>query len=250
MEITAIIQARMGSSRLPGKVLMDICGKPVLWHVVNRISKSKYIGNIVIATSDDKTDDALSRFAENNGTYIYRGSQYNVLERYYKCACIYNASAIIRFTGDNVLVDPHIIDNGIEYFNRRKNVDYIYYREGLPVGMAVEIFTFRALETAYYEAVDSECLEHVTPYIYKNSEKYKIERVKCIGEDYNHLRWTLDTKEDYLLLSEIYGTLYKNERNIFYYEDILEQYKYHKEWQDLNSCVKQKKIIYNGEKLN
>ena len=250
MEITAIIQARMGSSRLPGKVLMDICGKPVLWHIVNRISKSKYIRNIVIATSDDKIDDAISRFAGNNGTYIYRGNQYNVLERYYKCACIYNTSVIIRLTGDNVLVDPHIIDNGIEYFNESGNLDYIYYREGLPVGMAVEIFTFRALEMAYYEAVDRECLEHVTPYIYKNSEKYKIERVKCIGADYSHLRWTLDTKEDYLLLSEIYGTLYTNERSIFYYEDILEQYKHHEKWQFLNSSVRQKKIIYSGENLN
>ena len=250
MEITAIIQARMGSSRLPGKVLMDICGKPVLWHIVNRISKSKYIRNIVIATSDDKIDDAISRFAGNNGTYIYRGNQYNVLERYYKCACIYNTSVIIRLTGDNVLVDPHIIDNGIEYFNESGNLDYIYYREGLPVGMAVEIFTFRALEMAYYEAVDRECLEHGTPYIYKNSEKYKIERVKCIGPDYSHLRWTLDTKEDYLLLSEIYGTLYTNERSIFYYEDILEQYKHHEKWQCLNSSVRQKKIIYSGENLN
>lgn len=246
MEITAIIQARMGSTRLPGKVLREICGKPVLWHIVNRVSGSDYLDKIIIATSDHPADDIIEQFTMGYKLDVYRGSQYNVLERFYKCAVQYKTDLVVRLTGDNALIDPHIIDLGIEYFIKETGTDYLYYREGLPLGMAVEIFTFQALETAYKEATDAECLEHVTPYLYKNS-KFNAKRVSGIGKNYSNYRWTMDTEQDYNLIKKIYENLYRNEEDIFYFEDILEQYLYHDEWSGINSGVKQIRVNYKGE---
>lgn len=246
MKIVAIIQARMESTRLPGKVLMDICGKPVLWHIVNRASKSENLEQIIIATSQNAADDAIEKVALANEWEIYRGSQMNVLERFYKCAVQYDADVIIRFTGDNTLIDPHIIDLGINSFKETPDIDYMYYREGLPIGMAVEIFTFRALERAYKEATDEECLEHVTPYLYKN-RVFKAKRMSATGVDYSYLRWTLDTLQDYELITSIYKVLYKNPENIFGFEDIIRQYPYHTEWIGINSDIKQVKVRYEGD---
>lgn len=246
MKVAAIIQARMESTRLPGKVLMEICGKPVLWHIVNRSLKSRYLEHVMIATSNNSADDKIYQFALNNSIDVYRGSQTNVLERFYRCALQYEPDIIVRLTGDNALIDPYIIDSGIEYFIQNEGIDYIYYREGLPLGMAVEIFTYQALKTAYDEAEDDECLEHVTPYLYKNS-KFNAKRVPGLGEDYSYLRWTLDTRQDYELITKIYETLYGNGERLFCFEDVIEQYKYHTEWKDINSNVEQVKVTYKGD---
>lgn len=246
MKIVAIIQARMESTRLPGKVLKEICGKPVLWHIVNRVSKSKYLEQIIIATSTNEADDAIEEFARENAIDVYRGSQLNVLERFYQCAVQYDADIIVRLTGDNTLIDSHIIDLGIDCFVKEADNDYMSYREGLPLGMVVEIFSFQALKTAYEEATDAECLEHVTPYIYKN-DKFHVKKVSGMGEDYSHLRWTLDTVQDYKLITKIYETLYREDDNIFYFEDIIEQYKHHKEWIKINESIGQVSISYKGE---
>lgn len=247
MRIIAIIQARMESTRLPGKVLIDLCGKSVLEHIVTRARKSKYINEVVVATSTNNADDAIEEFTKANNIQYYRGSQENVLERFYKCAKQYNPDIIVRLTGDNTLIDYQIIDEGIEYFIEKKNSDYIYYREGLPVGVAVEIFRFSALERAFMEADDSECLEHVTPYIYRNPEKFNSERVKVKGEDYSSLRWTLDTESDFELVSEIYNAVYLQNPQFSFY-DILEEYKKHPEWIEINSKIEQVKVKYEGEK--
>ena len=247
MKIMAIIQARMGSSRLPGKVLMNLCDKPVLWHIVNRIQKSWYINSIIIATSINREDDAIEQFAVKNNINVYRGNQTNVLERFYKCAKQYNPDIIVRLTGDNALIDPHIADQGIEYFISKKGLDYVYYREGLPLGMAVEIFSSQALEKAYAEAKDAECLEHVTPYMYLNQDKFKSERIHAIGKDRCSLRWTLDTRQDYELLTRIYEALYAEGEDLFYYEDILEEYQSHEEWMMVNSGIRQVGLTYKGD---
>lgn len=236
----------MGSTRLRGKVLMEICKKPVLWHIVNRASRSRHLEQIIIATSNDPVDDAIEQFAVVNETELYRGAQMNVLDRFYKCAAQYKADIIVRLTGDNALIDPGIIDLGIECFKRSPGVDYMYYREGLPLGMAVEIFTFQALKVAYENATDEECLEHVTPYLYKNSI-FNTKRISCIGEDYSRLRWTLDTAQDYRLITEIYKNLYKDDETIFSFEDVMEQYLYHEEWTGINSDIDQIKVKYQGE---
>lgn len=247
MKVIAIIQARMESTRLPGKVLKNISGKPALWHIVRRALRSRLLDNIIIATSENIADYPIYQFACDNGMEVFRGSQSNVLERFYKCAVQYKPDIVVRLTGDNVLIDSALIDAGIECFLRQKDLDYMYYREGLPLGMAVEVFTYQALQAAYSEANEPECLEHVTPYLYRNS-KFHTKRISSIGEDYSYLRWTLDTQCDYELITKIYKILYKNENSIFGMEDVLEQYQSHKEWEKINSDVEQVKVTYQGDK--
>lgn len=246
MNVVAIVQARMESTRLPGKVLQNLCGKPVLGHIVSRIENSKLINNIVIATSINSADNQIELFAKNNRIDYFRGSQLNVLERYYKCAVHYKADVIIRFTGDNALIDAEIVDEGIEYFLKHQSLDYLYYREGLPLGMAVEIFKFSALESAYKNAQSPECLEHVTPYIYKNDKLFKVERAKLVEPDYSNLRWTLDTIEDFELINCIYQELYYSKKS-FGYTDVIKAYRDHKEWLTINAKINQVKISYRGE---
>lgn len=244
MKIIAIVQARMGSSRLPGKVLMNLCEKPVLWHIVNRAKKSRYLESVVIATSEDSEDDKIEEFTRQYNLPVFRGSQNNVLERFYQCASQYEPDGIVRLTGDNALIDPHIIDEGIEYF-MGKNLDYLSYRNGLPLGMSVEIFTYRALKTAYLEATDKECLEHVTPYLYRNKNKFKVERAERVGADHSDLRWTLDTSQDYVLLQKIYERMYTDDENVFSYEEIIKQYT--DDWKATNAGIRQVEVQYKGE---
>lgn len=245
MKIIGIVQARMGSSRLPGKVLMNLCGKPILWHIVNRAQKSKYLASVIIATSNEMEDDKIENFALEHGIPIFRGSQDNVLERFYQCASKNEADCIVRLTGDNALIDPQIIDKGIEYFEKDKALDYLAYRDGLPLGMSVEILTYDALKTSYMEATDKDCLEHVTPYIECNQDRFQVKKAECIGTDHSDLRWTIDTTQDFELVQKIYEKMYTDDENVFSYENILKQYK--DEWKFINVGIRQKGITYTGE---
>ncbi|WP_310604074.1 glycosyltransferase family protein [Anaerosporobacter sp.] len=247
MKIVAIIQARMASSRLPKKILTDICGKPMLWHIVERVKQSSLINNVVIATSDEKEDDEVEIFANQYSIPYYRGSQLNVLDRFWKCANQYSTDIVVRLTGDNALIDSEIIDEALNVFIGQEKIDYLYYCEGLPIGMAVEIMKFSALTRAHDEASDMECLEHVTPYLYKNSDEFVSLRVKSKEDDHSELRWTMDTVEDKKLILSIYEVLYDKNR-IFHYKDILMAYKKHPEWAMINNEIMQKKVEYRGEK--
>ena len=245
MRILAVIQARMNSTRLPQKIMTPLCGKPMLWHIVNRVNRSGLIHQVVIATSLKPEDDIVESFANENNFFIWRGSQDNVLERFYDCATFYKADILVRLTADNALVDAGIIDAGITYFQKH-TYDYVYYREGLPIGMACEIFTYDALKRAYENASDAECLEHVTPYLYKNPHLFHVERVGCIGENLGFLRWTMDTESDKELITQIYNCIYTRKNN-FTYRGILEEYKIHPGWTQLNSSVEQVAVTYRGE---
>lgn len=248
MKIIAIIQARMESTRLPGKVLKTICGKPILQHIIERVRFSKYLDEIIIATSNHKADDAIERFANKYNISVYRGSQENVLQRFAECAKLYKADLIVRLTGDNTLVDSDIIDKGIETY-QEEELDYLYYQEGLPIGMAVEIFRYEALVRAYKEASDKECLEHVTPYLYKNEDIFKIKRSVCKDKQLQKLRWTIDTEEDLKLVEAIYNELYPKYQEKFNLEDIMLEYNQHPEWNKINNSVQQVKVLYQGEQL-
>ncbi len=247
-KITAIIQARMESTRLPGKVLKSICGVPILKHIVNRVSMSEMVDSIIVATSQNQADDVIEEFCVNNKILYFRGSQENVLQRFVDCANKYKSDIIIRLTGDNALIDSEIIDSGIKEFQCEGKVDYLYYKEGLPIGMAIEIFKYSALARAYKEAKDSECLEHVTPYLYKNPDKFIVKRSCCNNNDYSNLRWTIDTRSDFILVSNIYNVLYQQYGDKFHYNDIIKEYKKHKEWYRINDEINQVKIYYQGEK--
>lgn len=245
MEIVAIIQARLTSERLPEKVLKQVGEKPIIKSIVERINQSKRISKVIIATSDEKSDDKLYNFCMSENLPVFRGELNNVLKRYYDCATQNRAQIIIRLTGDNALVDSYIVDKAIDVFFQNQDLDYLHYCKELPLGMAVEVFTYTALKQAYLNAVDAECKEHVTLYMYKNVSEFNcLLYSDSTLQDHSNLRWTVDTKEDYELVKSIYH--YFGEKQ-FHYEDILNAYECNPSWNEINSAVQQKKINYKGE---
>jgi spore coat polysaccharide biosynthesis protein SpsF (cytidylyltransferase family) len=208
-----ILQARMSSSRLPGKVLKQINNKPILKYEVDRVLKSKKIDKLVIATSINKEDDEIEKFANSIGVDCYRGDLNNVLKRYYECALKYNADTIIRITGDCPVIAPDVIDNIMDLFEKSK-VDYISntLERTFPDGLDVEVFSFTTLKKIYFKATDKDDLEHVTRYIYTHSDEFKIEQYKN-DIDYSYMRWTLDTIDDFYFFKSIY----KNNDNVFFH---------------------------------
>jgi spore coat polysaccharide biosynthesis protein SpsF len=213
---TAIIQARKGSTRLPGKVMLNIRGKPVLWHVVNRVSKTESIDGLVVATTTDLEDDIIAEFCKKNDILVFRGSENDVLDRYYQCAKEYDIKDIVRITSDCPLHDPDVIDRVIkeyligDYDYVSNTIEYTF-----PDGLDVEVFSFDALEKAWNNAKLSSEREHVTPYMRKNEEFMK-ENVSS-SKKYPLYRLTLDYLEDYEFIKRIYEGIGKE---MFYIEDI------------------------------
>lgn len=208
--ILAILQARMSSSRLPGKVLKTINGKPILAYEIDRIKQSKKIDKIVLATSMNPEDDPLETLARDNNIDCYRGDLHNVLKRFYDCATEYNADIIVRLTGDCPIIDPMIIDDVISLF-QNENSDYTSnaVERTYPDGLDVEVFSYKALKTAYLNAQKEDEKEHVTKYIYSHSESFKISHLKN-DIDYSYIRWTLDTIDDFYFFKYFYE-LHKND---------------------------------------
>lgn len=219
MKIVAIIQARMSSSRLPGKVLMDLSGKPVLEHIINRLRTCNHIHEMVVATSTENSDNPIEEFCIENNVNFYRGSLNDVLDRFYQASKKYDADGILRITADCPVVDPEIVDIIISSFLETQ-CDLCGLSGEFPDGLDCSVFSFKAIEKAWNEAKLASEREHVGPYIEKNPDIFKIVPVK-IFDNLGHLRWTLDTQEDYLLLKEIYNKLYK-EKKIFLTQDILD----------------------------
>lgn len=220
MNIIAIIQARMGSTRFPGKVMKNILGKPVLIHDLGRIRRMKSIKGIVVATTTLEDDDIIEETVRNydEDIYIYRGDTYNVLDRYYNAAKMCKADAIVRITSDCPLIDPNVSDKVVEAF-LENNCDYCCNNmpRTYPHGLDTEVFSFNSLEDAWKSANSHYEKEHVTPYIREHPEKFKLCNVKN-EVDLKHLRWTLDYPEDFEFIKEIYNRL--GER-MFDMEDIL-----------------------------
>lgn len=246
MNIVAIIQARVSSTRLPGKVLMKLGEKSVVENIVDRVNRSKFVDDVVVATSTESSDDEVEKVLNESGIECFRGSLDNVLERFYLCAKSKSADTIIRLTGDNALVAPDIIDEAVKEFQKQV-ADYLYYKTSLPLGMCVEVFTFSALERAYREAVDTECIEHVTPYIRKNPHIFKAVNYSNLKDiDYSKLRFTMDTRSDYEFVKKIYNHFKTND---FSYLDIIRSLEEHPDWIKINCEVVQNEITYSGEQM-
>lgn len=244
VKTVAIIQARTSSTRLPGKVLMDLGGKPILINILERVERSRKVDEVVVATSDESSDDKIVDLLTAHNTRLFRGSLNNVLERFYLCAKNYAADVVIRLTADNALVAPEIIDEAVDFF-LGGDIDYLYYKKSLPLGMCIEVFSFAALEKAYKEATDSECLEHVTPYIRNNRSMFRVMNYSDdSGVDHSDLRFTIDTPEDYEFVSKIYDSF---ESNGFSYKEILDVIDYHPEWKRINQGIEQNVVNYSGE---
>ncbi len=219
--IVAIIQARMGSTRLPGKVLIDIQGKPLLAHVIYRIKEARSINRIAIATTDSGKDKAIIDFAQSQGIPYFIGSEKDVLDRFYQAAKEYGAETIIRITPDDPFKDPEVIDKVVDYYLSHKDeVDYVSntIKPTYPEGLDVEVFSFNALEKAWQEAKKPSEREHVTPYIWNHPELFRLANIEN-SEDLSYLRWTLDNEADLKFTQEVYSRLYHGQ--VFLMKDIL-----------------------------
>ena len=220
MKILTIIQARMGSTRLPNKVLMDLAGKTNLERVVERVQKSQYIEEIVVATTIGKHDLPIVKLCAEKNLRVFCGSENDVLDRYYQCAKLLNPDHVIRITADCPLIDPDIInrvisahlDSGADYTSNTLNPTY-------PDGLDVEIMKYSVLKDAWVHADKLSQREHVTQYIIHN-ESYRKTSVES-NFDYGNERWTLDTPNDYEFIKSIYETLYL-EKPDFSMQDVIE----------------------------
>jgi len=223
MNIIAIVQARMNSTRLPGKVMMDIMGKPMLWHIVNRLGYSKLINKVIVATSTNKENDLIEKFCIKNNIEIYRGSESDLVDRFYRVATQSTADVIVRVTADCPLIDPRLTDKVIEFFIKEEDkYDYISNSRPQPTyphGLDVEVFSFSLLNRLWFELKDSFLREWFTVEVFQNPQKYRIFCIKN-EKDLSHLRLTVDYEEDLELIRYIYGKLY-SEGTCFYLEDIL-----------------------------
>ena len=216
--ILAILQARYSSSRLPGKVLKPILGKPILLHQIERIQNSEMVDQIIVATSDNVADDAIEQVCLDNDIKVFRGSLDNVLDRFYQCAKLYDPEYIVRLTGDCPLIDWQVIDRMIKYC-LKEGFDYVETSLRFPDGLDAEVMTMKALMKAKHNAFLPSEIEHVTQYICNRGELFN-NGVFEFGQNLSHLRWTVDEPEDFVLVKKIYQSLYEN-NPLFLMGDIL-----------------------------
>ncbi len=205
--IAAIIQARTGSTRLPRKTLMPILGKPMLEWQIQRLQRAKTIEAIVIATTGSPEDDTIETVAKRLDVTCFRGSERDVLDRYYQAAKKIGADTVVRITGDCPLHDPVVVDLVVEHF-QKADVDYANMPENYPEGLDTEVFTFAALDRAWREAKLPSEREHVTPYIRNHPEFFHIDPPWSEGSgDYRSYHWSVDTEADFRFVKVVYQRL-------------------------------------------
>jgi len=244
-EIVAIIQARMSSTRLPGKVLLDLGGRTVLSRMVERVKRSKLVNRVVVATTLDPMDNPIIHLCEQENIDVFRGSLPDVLDRYYQAARFYKADILVRLTGDCPLIDPDLIDRTIKALID-SGADFSCNRlpppfgRTFPIGLDVEACTFAALERAWNEAIEKHDREHVLPYLYEVEGRFKVIQLNH-NEDLGHLRWTLDTPEDYALLREVISRL--DNRNDFSWLEVLELFKSDPALAEVNQAIQHKTMF-------
>ncbi len=249
MKFLAAIQARSGSTRLPNKIHMDLQGKTVLNRVIDRVSNSKYVDEVIVITSFNKEDITTLNLVSTLGYRVFAGSSEDVLDRYYQSAKLIKPKYIIRITADCPLFDPQLLDTAIEQLN--SDTDYLgAISETLADGLDLEIFTFEALKKAWQEADMVSEREHVTLFMRNNPKLFKLQDFICPLGNLNKERFTLDEKEDYALISEIYAH-FKNRE--FYTKDILDFLDMHPNLRNLNAKYARNeglaKSLANDEKI-
>jgi len=218
--VVAIIQARMGSSRLPGKSLAEIENRPMLWHVIQRVKRARLVDRVVVATSIAPADDVIEKMCQENDVPCYRGSENDVLDRYYHAARAEKAAQVVRITADCPLIDPEVIDRVVRRF-QRGDLDYASNAmvRTYPDGLDTEICSFFALERAWHEATKASEREHVTPYL--RSEKFRTGNVENDSVSYyQHYRWTVDEAADLEFIRAVYKAF--RERESFLMKDVLD----------------------------
>jgi glutamate-1-semialdehyde aminotransferase/spore coat polysaccharide biosynthesis protein SpsF (cytidylyltransferase family) len=218
--VVAIIQARMGSSRLPGKSLAEIEKRPMLWHVIERVKRASLIDRVIVATSTSPANDAIEAICQENGVHCYRGSEHDVLDRFYAAASGEKASQVVRITADCPLIDPEVIDRVVRRF-QCGNLDYVSNAmvRSYPDGLDTEVFSFAALERAWREATKASEREHVTPFL--RTGKFRTANVENDSTfSHHHYRWTVDEAADLEFIREVYKAF--RARESFGMKDVLQ----------------------------
>lgn len=238
MSVNAIIQARCGSTRFPNKVFADINGKPLLWHVVNRLKYSDLIDDIIVATTVNAKDDVIETWCKNENVKCFRGSEDDVLDRYYQASLAFPSDYVVRVTADDPFKEPGVIDQVIgKLINENLDLVTNNFPPSFPEGLDCEAFTFEILRTMALNATDPFEREHVTQYVYRNPDRFKIGNVSS-DIPLSHLRWTIDNTEDYLMVKEIYNKRNKDSNDILLMDEILSILKENPDIANINSGVK------------
>ena len=257
--VVAIIQARMSSSRLPGKVLLDITGKPMLMRVVTRTSRAKTVDQVLVATTTDASDVPVAACCDSMGISYTRGSLLDVLDRYYQAASQSQADVIVRITADCPVIDQALIDDCVNTllegaFDFTCNRLPPPFTRTFPIGLDTEVCTYKALEKAWNEATETFHREHVMPYLYEGVELsaksgqlssgisprgFKIAQLHH-DPDYGHMRWTVDTPEDLEFMRQLYARL--DGRDDFSWQDVLNLVQNEPELAAINSDVRHKTL--------
>lgn len=241
MNTVIIAQARMTSTRLPGKVLKSILGKPLLAYFVERLQRASLANQVVIATTINATDEPIVQLCRAMSVGFTRGSEDDVLSRYYDAATVTGAEIIVRVTSDCPLIDPVLVDDAIGFFRENaSSVDYVSnaLETTYPRGMDVEVFSFQALREAHFESTRKPDREHVTPFLYTHPERYRIGEIRS-PQDLSPHRWTVDTPDDLSLITHIIEALYPL-KPAFQLADILELLDQHADWPLINANIHQK----------
>ncbi len=222
--VAAIVQARMSSNRLPGKVMADISGKPMLWHVINRLRSVRNINKIIVATSTDPSDDVIARWCNDLAVVVHRGPLDDVLSRYRGAARAFGVRTIVRVTADCPMIDPLVVERVVEEFLSAQEsgeaVDYIGLDSTFPDGLDTEVFTAKALNRAFNEARLPSEREHVTPYIWKNKESFNVRSISHLA-DLSKMRWSVDDGRDLEFVRKVFSA-FACPLRVFYFEEVLE----------------------------
>ncbi len=234
--ILAIVQARMTSARLPGKVMKQVLGKPLIAYLLERLKFARRIDKIIVASSQHKSNDEMCKYIKSKGFGIYRGSENDVLERFYRAAAKYNPKDILRITGDCPLIDPEICDRLIDVYLKEK-ADHVCLSPRFAEGLDCEIFSFRALEIAYRNARMQSEREHVSLYIHNHPELFRKNIIENKADDSKY-RFTVDRPEDFEVVKAIIENLYGENLSSFSFKEI-------KQFLDRHPDIFQKKCPHN-----
>ena len=232
MRTIAIIQARMGSTRLPGKILADIAGKSMLQRVIERVAAARLVDEVIVATTSAQEDDILvERLNIGSKCSFFRGAVDDVLARFYDCAKLYQADIVVRVTADDPLKDPQLVDKAIGLLNSDPSLDYCSNTidPSYPEGLDIEVMRFGALERANSEARLLSEREHVTPYIWSNTDLFNVLNFRS-NRDLKNWRWTVDKAEDLEFMRQVFEK-FRNEPLVSY-QDVIA-------WLDANPEIRQ-----------
>jgi spore coat polysaccharide biosynthesis protein SpsF len=243
MKTAIIVQARTTSTRLPGKVLLPLAGRPMLARLLERLAHVRRADLVLVATTTNRTDDPIAELCDAVKVDCFRGSETDVLGRYAGAARACGADTVVRVTSDCPLLDPAVVDEVITAFQTPPPVQYAsnMLEPTYPLGMAVEAFDVAVLREAHAQAIDPAEREHVTPFIYWRPQRYHLRSVR-LPHDHTRHRWTVDTAADYELVKLLFETLHAH-KPAFTLQDLLDLAEEHPAWEQINQGISQHRPV-------